>query len=59
MPTLAWFETSSAVQTSWFEFGAGVIGGSIESCTALIWRLVAVVEIRFQLNVNSVFYLSI
>jgi len=46
MPTLAWYETSSVAQTSWFEFGAGVIGGSIENCTALKWRLAAVVEMR-------------
>jgi hypothetical protein len=39
MPTLAWFETSSTVQTSRFEFGAGVISGRTESYTDLIWRL--------------------
>jgi len=54
MPTLVWFETSPAVQTSWFEFGAGVISGRIESCTVLIWLLAAVVESTFQLNVKSV-----
>jgi hypothetical protein len=54
MPTLAWFETSSAAQNSWFEFGAGVISRRIESYTVLIWRLAAAVESLFQLNVNSV-----
>jgi len=54
MPTLAWSETSSAAQNSWFEFGAGVISGRTESYTVFIWRLAAVVESLFQLNVNSV-----